>query len=150
MKILMVCLGNICRSPLAQGILEHKIKKHGLDWTVDSAGTGNWHVGELPHHRSIEVAQLNGIDLTTQTCRQVRQQDFEDFDLIVAMDDSNYANLMALQPTAAQKQKIVLMMYFLHPKNTPAVPDPYFDNRFELVYQMLDEACEALIAHYIN
>lgn len=150
MKILMVCLGNICRSPLAEGILKHKIKENGLDWTVDSAGTGGWHSGELPDRRSIKMAQQHGIDLTDQRARQIKPLDFDRFDLILAMDKSNFSDLKALAKTTEQKQKIHLIMNFSRPNSDEEVPDPYYDNRFQLVYNLLDEACEALIQSHLK
>jgi protein-tyrosine phosphatase len=87
----MVCLGNICRSPLAEGVMQHLANKHGLDWRVDSAGTGGWHVGEGPDRRSVRAAQNNGIDISQQICRKFRKSDFDEFDLIFVMDKSNYA-----------------------------------------------------------
>lgn len=146
----MVCLGNICRSPLAEGILKHKIKENGLDWTVDSAGTGGWHSGELPDRRSIKMAQQYGIDLTDQRARQIKPLDFDRFDLILAMDKSNFSDLKALAKTAEQKQKIHLIMNFSRPNSEEEVPDPYYDNRFQLVYNLLDEACEMLIHYHIK
>jgi protein-tyrosine phosphatase len=89
MKILMVCLGNICRSPLAHGILEHLVIQKGLNWEIDSAGTGNWHVGQQPDHRSIAVAEKYGIDISGQCCRQFEVSDFDRFDHIFVMDRNN-------------------------------------------------------------
>src|SRR5688572_18996136 len=90
MKILMVCLGNICRSPLAHGILEHKAKQVGLDWKIDSAGTGDWHVGEPPHMLSQKVAKMNGVEICNQCARQFKKTDMQQFDKIYVMDNSNY------------------------------------------------------------
>ncbi len=145
----MVCLGNICRSPLAEGILQHKVNEKGLNWQVESAGTGSWHVGEQPDPRSIDVAQKYGIDITYQRSRQFKANDFDRYDLIYAMDSSNYQNICKLASSDAQKQKVELIMNMANPNRNQSVPDPYWDdNGFEQVYQMLDEACEAVLTKY--
>jgi len=149
MKILMVCLGNICRSPLAEGILKAKIEARGLDWQVDSAGTGGWHAGEQPDPRSIRVAKRYGIDLTDQRARKFRAADLEHFDLVLAMDASNRNDILQLADKDAQRRKVEMIMNFLNPGSDQDVPDPYWDNNgFEAVFQMLDAACEALIEKY--
>ncbi len=149
MKILMVCLGNICRSPLAEGILKEKIRERGLDWQVDSAGTGGWHAGEQPDPRSIQTARRHGIDLTDQRARQFRPADLEQFDLILAMDASNRSDILRSAGNEAQRSKVEMVMNFLHPAADQDVPDPYWDDHgFEAVFQMLDAACEALIEKY--
>lgn len=145
MNILMVCLGNICRSPLAEGILRAKIKEHGLDWRVDSAGTGAYHVGEAPDPRSIAVAQKYGLNIRQQRARQFRKEDLDQFDLILAMDQSNYQNILAKATRPEHSQKVRLMLEYGE-TSRHEVPDPYWDNNgFELVYQLLDNSCEALI-----
>lgn len=149
MKILMVCLGNICRSPLAEGIMLKKIKTHQLDWEVDSAGTSGWHEGELPDNRSIAVAQAHDIDITYQRSRQFTSADLDRFDLILAMDSSNYSNIMQLANSDTQKAKIHLILNFLNPNENRAVPDPYYEGGFEKVYQMLDKSCEKILQKYI-
>lgn len=142
----MVCLGNICRSPLAEGILQAKIKKHKLDWTVDSAGTSGWHDGELPHRRSIQVARDNGIDLTTQISRRISKQDLDDFDLIFVMDDKNEADVLSLAENESQRNKIHLIKKFADEKSSDLnVPDPYFDDKFEDAYNLLDKTCDAVM-----
>ncbi|MBL7813733.1 MAG: low molecular weight phosphotyrosine protein phosphatase [Saprospiraceae bacterium] len=148
MKVLMVCLGNICRSPLAEGILKHKVQNLGLDWLVDSAGTGSWHVGELPDRRSIAVAKKYGIDITDQRARHFKPKDLDAFDLILVMDRDNYSDVVRQAKTELQKEKVQLIMNFVYPNSQTIVPDPYYDNRFELVYELLNEASDALIAHY--
>ncbi|GAB4258637.1 MAG: low molecular weight protein-tyrosine-phosphatase [Saprospiraceae bacterium] len=149
MKILMVCLGNICRSPLAEGILRKKIEERGLDWEVDSAGTGSWHIGEKPDPRSILTARKHGIDITYQRARQLQPADLDRFDLILAMDQSNYRDIMRFAISDDQKSKVHLIMNFHRPGNNEAVPDPYWDDDgFEKVYRMLDEACDKLIEHF--
>ncbi|MEM9821182.1 MAG: low molecular weight protein-tyrosine-phosphatase [Bacteroidota bacterium] len=149
MKILMVCLGNICRSPLAEGILKHKIGTHGLDWTVDSAGTGSWHIGEAPDHRSIAVANLNGIDIRSQRSRQIQATDLDTFDLVFAMDGSNYNDIRRMATRPDQLEKIKLIMNMADPGRNQGVPDPYYgQDGFGQVYEMLDRACEQILAHY--
>jgi protein-tyrosine phosphatase len=147
MKILMVCLGNICRSPLAEGILKQKIHNKGLEgWSVDSAGTGHWHVGELPDRRSISTAEKHGIDLSDQRARQFSPKDFERFDQILVMDDSNLRDVLHMAPGEEHKEKVKLIMNYVFPNENQSVPDPYWnDDGFEQVFQMLDTACERLI-----
>ncbi len=150
MKILMVCLGNICRSPLAEGILKEKVRARGLDWQVDSAGTGGWHAGERPDPRSIRTARRYGIDITDQRARKFRYEDLEQFDLVLAMDASNYSDILHMAASEAQRDKVQMILNFLHPDSDRDVPDPFWDdNGFETVYKMLDEACEALIEWYV-
>jgi protein-tyrosine phosphatase len=148
MKILMVCLGNICRSPLAEGILKHKIREKGLDWFVDSAGTGGWHAGELPDRRSIKIAQKYGIDITDQKARQFKTADLDNFDVVLAMDSANLKDLKSYAKHPQQKEKIQLIMNFARPQSNEEVPDPYYDNRFQLVYELLNEACDGVIERY--
>ncbi len=151
MKILMICLGNICRSPLAEGILRKKIEEHGLDWRVESAGTGNWHIGEAPDPRSVATARRHGLDITYQRARQVRPSDLDAFDLLLAMDESNYHDVLALAQTGAQQKKVKMILDFVHPGERRSVPDPYWnDNGFEHVYQLLEEACERVVATYVE
>lgn len=132
MKILMVCLGNICRSPLAEGILRSKL---GDNFFIDSAGTGSWHVGQCPDKRSVSVAKKYGIDISTQRARQFKVEDFDEFDLIYVMDQSNFEDVITLAKNEKQRSKVKLI---LGDKN---VPDPYYggDDGFENVYRMLDE-----------
>lgn len=136
----MVCLGNICRSPLAEGILKSKINTNNI--FVDSAGTGAWHVGELPDKRSIEVAKNHNIDITNQRARQFTKNDFKNFDVIYVMDKSNYDDVISLAETKSDKEKVKLIMNESN-SNITNVPDPYYDsqNGFEKVYNMLDDAC---------
>lgn len=147
MKVLMVCLGNICRSPLAEGILQHKATQNGLTIQVDSAGTINRHEGELPDPRSIAVAKNYKIDLTNQRSRPLKLTDFETFDTIYVMDESNYTDVIALAKNEGHKAKVKMILNEVYPNENRKVPDPYFggDEGFEEVYQMLDEACELII-----
>lgn len=142
----MVCLGNICRSPLAQGIMEAKVAEQGLDWKIDSAGTSGWHVGESPDSRSVHVAQQHGIDITSQRGRQFSPYDLGEYDMIYAMDASNYNDILKLANAEEEKDKVKLILNEVYPGENRAVPDPYWDdNGFEKVYQMLDKACAAII-----
>ncbi len=150
MKILMVCLGNICRSPLAQGILEHKIKEHNLSWSVDSAGTASYHVGNQPDPRSIQKAADYKLDITNQRSRKVDLKDFDEFDLILAMDASNYNNLQNLSEDPTHRSKVKMILNYSYPGENRQVPDPYYDDGFENVYQLLDRACDKLIAKETN
>ena len=143
----MVCLGNICRSPLAEGILKHKVRQNGLDWTVDSAGTGFWHTGELPDRRSITVARKYGIDITDQRARQFQPADFERFDRILVMDTQNRRDVLRHARHDEHRAKVQLILDYLYPGQDESVPDPYYDdNGFEEVFRMLDEACDKLLA----
>jgi len=144
MKILMVCLGNICRSPLAEGILQSKVDSQKIQ--VDSAGTAAYHVGELPDTRSIAVAKKYGIDLTNQRARKFVATDFYTFDLIFAMDKSNYQNILSIASSKDEMQKVQLILL-----DKDEVPDPYYggEHGFENVYQLLDKACTR-IAHKIQ
>ena len=141
----MVCLGNICRSPLAEGVLKHKIQQQNLDWYVDSAGTGGWHSGELPDKRSINLARKYGIDITEQRARQIKSVDLDNFDWILTMDYSNFQDVRRMAKSPQQKEKVKMILNFSRPDSDEEVPDPYYDNRFELVYTLLDEACDAVI-----
>jgi len=149
MKIIMVCLGNICRSPLAEGIMKTKVKENNLDWIVESAGTGSWHIGKLPDSRSIDVANNHGLDITDQRARQFNASDLDTYDLIFAMDASNYQDITRLANNNSQKEKIHMIMNMATPGMNQGVPDPYWGNDgFENVYQMLDLACEKVIEKY--
>lgn len=149
MKILMVCLGNICRSPLAEGILAHKAKQKGLNWTIDSAGTGGWHAGEQPDRRSIAIAKKYGLDITNQRARKLRSIDIDEFDVIYVMDSSNYNDVLDYTHTEDEMKKVIMIMNELHPGKNIKVPDPYYnDNGFEEVYEMLDKACDKIIEKY--
>lgn len=149
-KILMVCLGNICRSPLAEGLLAAKLPKK--TFLVDSAGTGNWHVGNKPDDRSVAVAKKNGIDISLQQGRQFKTSDFDAFDYIYVMDSSNYNDVLALAKNDAQRDKVKLILDALFPGENVDVPDPYFgmENGFDSVYKMLDEVCENIAKQLIS
>lgn len=141
----MVCLGNICRSPLAEGILSEK-SKH-LIVEVDSAGTAGYHIGSLPDSRSIEIAKKYNIDLSNQRARQFNRRDFDYFDIIYAMDTNNYAHLIALAESEKERKKIRMILNELNTDSFESVPDPYYGgaNGFEKVYNMLDKACDKIV-----
>lgn len=151
MKILMVCLGNICRSPLAEGIMKAKATEYQLDFEVDSAGTAAYHIGELPDKRSIAIAKKYGIDLTDQRARQFKKSDFKNFDIIFAMDHSNYQNIIKLATHIDEKNKVHLILNENHPNENLEVPDPYYggEEGFETVFSMLNDACETFIKKQI-
>lgn len=142
-KILMVCLGNICRSPLAEGILRSKLSEKFI---VDSAGTGGWHAGELPDKRSIAIAKLKGLDISNQRARQFKISDFTTFDHIFVMDNTNFKEVLALAPNEATKSKVKLILNEISPNDNNDVPDPYYGgiDGFENVYNMLDQACDEI------
>lgn len=146
MKVLMVCLGNICRSPLAEGILQDKIDKRGLSAEVDSAGTAAYHIGEPPDRRSRAIAMKNGIDITHQSARQFEIADFDRFDKIFAMDRNNYADIISMARDQNDAQKVELIMNLVNPGEDIDVPDPYYGGNFgfEKVYQMLDESSDII------
>ena len=141
----MVCLGNICRSPLAEGILMDMVRKENLDWKVDSAGTGSWHIGEQPHQGSIKIARENGLDITYQRARKFTKSDFKNFDLILVMDASNYNDVIRLADDENEKAKVQLILNYSHPGMNMAVPDPYFTGNFQEVYRLLEEACTKVL-----
>ena len=145
MKILMVCLGNICRSPLAEGILQTKVGDNHL---VDSAGTGDWHVGEQPDRRSVAVAKKYGVDISDQRAMHFNPVFFDEFDLIFAMDEQNLIDLQKLARNEEEQSKIKLILE--GNGQTKNVPDPYYDGEdaFEHVYQLLDEATDGIIKKY--
>ena len=148
MRILFVCLGNICRSPTAEGVFRHKLRAAGLEdrVLVDSAGTGDWHVGKAPDSRTRQAAQRRGYDLSALRARQVEVADFQRFDLILAMDQSNLRNLEALRPAGAQADlDLYLRRYELA---LDEVPDPYYggDDGFEQVLDLIEQASDALLA----
>lgn len=143
-KILMVCLGNICRSPLAEGILTSKLDVDKV--MVDSAGTGHWHTGNPPDPRSIAIAKKHGVDISQQRGRQFSAIDFATFDEIYVMDNSNLENVLSLATSNADRAKVSLILDHIFPDENVDVPDPYYGGNlgFDNVYQMLDKACEQI------
>ena len=146
----MVCLGNICRSPLAEGILQTKANAAKLNWTVDSAGTGNYHIGEPPHHLSQKVAKQNGVDITQQKCRQFTKTDMLNFDRIYVMDAENYRDVQRMSGQLWDASKTDLLLNELYPGQNKNVPDPWYGGieDFKAVFTMIDAACEAIINKY--
>lgn len=149
-RILMVCLGNICRSPLAEGILKSKVNPATVK--VDSAGTAAYHVGNLPDPRSIETGLHYGIDIRDQRARAFSQSDFDAYDHIYAMDASNYKNILNIARDAEDSAKVSMILNEIFPGEDREVPDPYYGgNRgFEEVYQLLDAACERIASKLNN
>lgn len=146
-KVLMVCLGNICRSPMAEGILRHLAQQKNIALQIDSAGTGSWHVGEAPDKRAIDCMKKNGIAISSLRARQFQNSDFEQFDYIFTMDSQNYQDVIKQTRSEVLQQKVDLYMNQVTPGFNQNVPDPYFggDEGFEQVYQMLVKASEAFL-----
>lgn len=145
-KILFVCLGNICRSPLAEGIMLHLAKEKKLDVLIDSAGTANYHVGEAPDKRTIDSAQKQGIGLHDLRARQFSINDFETFDFIFAMDKQNLKVILTSTHQAHYKNKVHLFLNYVYPNSLKEVPDPYYGSEkdFDAVFKLVYEACEQL------
>ncbi len=143
-NILMVCLGNICRSPVAEGIMQSKLDAYNLNVNVDSAGTSNYHIGENPDHRSTKNALKNGIDISKLISRQFKADDFARFDIIYVMDEQNKIDVLSLARNENDKSKVKLMLSELSDSSYKSVPDPYFGGEagFQLVFDLLSEACE--------
>jgi protein-tyrosine phosphatase len=143
-NILMVCLGNICRSPLAEGILKSKLPSDSF--FIDSAGTGNYHINKAPDTRSIAVAKKYGLDISNLKGRQFTESDFDLFDIIYAMDESNYRNIISLARNEQDKLKVKFILNEIYPDQNFNIPDPYYggNDGFENIYKMLDEACDVI------
>lgn len=148
----MVCLGNICRSPLADGLLLRKIKEKQLDFTVDSAGTANYHIGKAPDLRMIKTAASYGTPIDFLRARQFTAKDFQHFDLILVMDRSNYQNVIRLASSDEEIKKVHFLLDYLYPGQEAEVPDPYYGSQkdFEEVYELLDKATDALIQKHLH
>jgi len=148
----MVCLGNICRSPIAHGILEKKAAENQLNIIVDSAGTGSWHINKSPDIRSIEVAKSHGIDISKQKARQFNVMDFEKFDIIYVMDKSNFNTINGLDIEKKYSKKIKLILNEIYPNKNNDVPDPYYgeENGFEVVYNLLEKVSDKIIQQLKN
>jgi protein-tyrosine phosphatase len=147
----MVCLGNICRSPLAEGILKSKLPNDN-SFFVDSTGTGDYHIGKNPDSRSIAVAKKYGLDISNLKGRQFTISDFDVFDIIYAMDESNYRNIISLARNNQDKEKVKFILNEIYPDQNYNVPDPYYGGHdgFENVYKMLDEACTIIAKSLIE
>lgn len=132
---------------MAQGILQDLAHKSGLSWEIDSAGTGAWHVGETPDHRAVRVCTHNGLDITDQRARQFHMEDFDRFDVILTMDETNYRDVLRKASTDRQRDKVRRIISFA-PDDVHEIPDPYFDDRFEEVYDLLTDVCQQIIREY--
>lgn len=150
MRILMVCLGNICRSPIAEGVLRHKIKAHGLNWIVASAGTESYHIGEAPHRFSQKVCAKNGVDISMQRAQKFSAVDFERYDKIYAMADDVYDHIKRIAGVTEHLHKLELFMNELYPGSNISVPDPWYgpEAGYAPVYDMIEKTCEAIIKKY--
>ena len=147
MKVLFVCLGNICRSPLGEGILQHKINQQGLDWETDSAGTAAYHVGEKPDKRSAAIAKEHDIDINVQRARQFVKSDFNTFDHILVMDDSNFNNVMLLAKSSKEEAKVEKLLDYGN-ATIKDVPDPYYEGGFDGVFNLIEQAIDDFIAKH--
>lgn len=143
-KIVMVCLGNICRSPLAEGILKNKLDSD--NYLVDSAGTANYHTGKSPDKRSIAVAKKNGLDIANQQAAHFESSYFKKYDLIFVMDLNNYNDVLSLAKNKQDRDKVSLILNETYPNQNMEVPDPYYGGSegFDYVYELLDAACEVI------
>lgn len=147
MKILMVCLGNICRSPLAEGVLRHKAKQAGLNWTIESAGTNGYHVGEAPHHLSQKIARLNGIDICEQKARRFVKEDFDRYDKIYAMADDVVDDIKCIAKEKYDASKVDLFLNELYPGQNQSVPDPWYGTEpgYHDVYKLIAETSDRIV-----
>lgn len=148
----MVCLGNICRSPLAEGILQQKAFEAGLNWSVESAGTNGYHNGEAPHHLSQKVAKMNGIDICSQRSRKLVPADFDIYDKIYALAGDVKNEIRRIAKSKYDPAKVELLMNELHPGADLDVPDPWYgpEPGYHDVYKMISDACDAIIEKYAN
>lgn len=146
-KVLMVCLGNICRSPMAEGLLRHKSRQFNLDIETDSAGTAGYHIGSKPDHRMIETAVKFGVDISDLRARQFKPTDLDEFDYIFAMDKENQVNIQRLAKNENGREKVRLFLEYVEYPNYDEVPDPYYGSMkdFEFVFNLLDDATDKFI-----
>lgn len=150
MKILMVCLGNICRSPIAEGVMKAKIEQHGLDWHVDSAGTESYHIGEPPHRFSQKICLVNSIDISSQRARKFTAKDFEKYDKIYAMADDVYDEIKRIGGTKADMQKVDFFLNELEENCNGCVPDPWYgpEEGYKIVFELIEKTCEVIVNKY--
>ncbi|MDB5202620.1 MAG: low molecular weight phosphotyrosine protein phosphatase [Ferruginibacter sp.] len=152
MKILMVCLGNICRSPLAEGVLQQKAAGAGLNWTIESAGTNGFHTGEAPHHLSQKVAKKNGVDISCQVSRKFIAEDLDRFDKIYVMAGDVMADVKKISGQKFNQQKVQYFLDELYPGQNKNVPDPWYgdEDGYVEVYDLIDEACAAIVDNHLS
>jgi len=152
MKILMVCLGNICRSPLAEGILQHKANLAGFNWKVESAGTNGYHNGEAPHHICQKLSKVNGIDISNQRSRQINKNDFENYDLLYAMADDVMNDMKRIAGNKFDSEKNILFLEAMMPGHKMDVPDPWYggEDGFIEVYALIEKNCDKIIENYLS
>lgn len=152
MRILMVCLGNICRSPLAEGILRNQTQAAGLNWTIDSAGTYDYHVGSAPHPDSQKVARINGLDISEQRARRITVEDADKFDIIYALATDVHRGIQHILGDRYNNQQVRLLMNELHPGKNENVPDPYYGtiDDFHRTYELLNRVCAAVIRNHLQ
>ena len=150
MRILMVCLGNICRSPIAEGVMRHKIKQHNLDWTVASAGTESHHIGSAPHRFSQKICDTNGIDISDQVAKKFKASDFDCYDKIYAMAADVYEEIVHIAGHTVDYNKLEYFLNELENDCNGSVPDPWYgtEEGYEPVYQLIERTCEAIINKY--
>ena len=149
MRILLVCLGNICRSPMGEGILRHEVEKRNLNWRIDSAGTGAWHVDEAPDLRARRKSKEYGIDISKLRARQFTVNDFDNYDKILVMDHQNKTNVLSLARNDEDAAKVEMILNYAHPGKDLPVPDPYWnDDGFEEVFKLLKQSCQAFVEQH--
>jgi len=146
----MVCLGNICRSPIAEGVMRKKALEHGLDWYIDSAGTESYHIGEQPHRSSQRICMQHGIDISEQRARKLVADDLDTFDMVYAMATDVYREINQIAGNRSRMEKVILFLDELHPGNKESVPDPYYgtEKDYAIVYDLVDRTCDAIIQKY--